>query len=100
MKAKRSQYVTAIWTRASTAFPGNELSPTDYGWSVTDNLLQPVWFQGCPTPEELFAGHPQEDDSDKETAINAQLDIDDDQSLDSDEAWSEDSDLEPDEDTD
>uniref|UniRef100_UPI00358E4927 uncharacterized protein isoform X4 n=1 Tax=Myxine glutinosa TaxID=7769 RepID=UPI00358E4927 len=55
MKIRRTQYVTALWTHAGTASPGDGLSPTDYGWSVNDNILKPTWFEGPVIPDSLFA---------------------------------------------
>lgn len=54
MKIHRTQYVTALWTHAMTTSPGDGLSPTDYGWSVSDNLLKPTWFKGPAIPDSLF----------------------------------------------
>lgn len=34
--------------------PGEGLSPTDYGWSMKDNLLKPMWFEGPAIPTSLF----------------------------------------------
>lgn len=37
------------------------LSPTDYGWTVQDNLLVPVWFEGPAIPDALFASSSADD---------------------------------------
>ena len=42
------------WVNAGTASPGDGLLPTDYGWSVIDNLLKPTWFEGPAIPDSLF----------------------------------------------
>ena len=54
MKIRRRQYVTALWTHAVTASLGDGLSPTDYGWSVNNNLLKPTWFEAPAIPDSLF----------------------------------------------
>jgi len=98
MMIRRTQYVTALWTRAMTASPGDGLSPTNYGWSVSDNLLKPTWYEGPAIPDSLFM-------NDSNYAENMEFESDSESDLevetinelvsDSDgEAWSEDSDSE------
>lgn len=101
MKVRRTQYVTVIWTQATVASPGSNLMPSDYGWHLKDNILQPTWFQGPATPSSLFrtTSEDMEIDSDSDdTIITAGDDIDfEPESLGEltdyeDEPWSEDSD--------
>ena len=109
MKVRRAQYVTILWTNAATASPGDGLSPTEYGWSVNDNLLQPIWFQGPAVPDTLFTNSTTvEVDSDSDETIitgsEAQCDLEalslDELSDSDDEPWSEDSDSDQEEDMD
>ncbi len=92
MKIRRTQFVATLWTHAATPVPGDGLSPTDYGWCVSDNLLTPIWFEGPTIPDTLFSdntsGNMEIEDG------NSELDTDDDLDTESDEAWSEDSDEE------
>ena len=99
MKIRRTQYVTAMWTRAVTEAPAIGLSPTDYGWYVDNSLLKPKWFEGPATPDCLFA----EDSTNGQNRAN-----EDDSNIMSeagdglerlcDEVWSEDSDFEEEDD--
>ena len=64
-------------------------SPSDYGWSRVDDILQPVWFEGPELPrslrgEETPRGNA-EDRSLFEFESDGDIDIDTD-------AWSDDSD--------
>ena len=97
MKLLRARYVTILWSHASTSCPGEGLSPIDYGWSETDGVLQPIWFQGPETPNNLFGrdGEEKVTDSDDETIILGDtLDFEPDDELigSDDEPWSDDSD--------
>lgn len=101
MKIRRTQYVTAMWTRAVTEAPANGLSPTDYGWYVDNSLLKPTWFEGPATPDCLFAEKStnrqnRESEDNNDTVSEA----DDELERLSDEVWSEDSDSEEEEDDD
>ncbi|KAJ8046447.1 hypothetical protein HOLleu_05119 [Holothuria leucospilota] len=49
----RVHYITILWTLALLACPSSSLSPTDYGWHMTDKL-EPIWFDGPPVPQTLF----------------------------------------------
>ena len=40
---------------AVKACPTLGLSPTDYRWTMQDNLLVPLWFEGPAIPDALFA---------------------------------------------
>jgi hypothetical protein len=99
MKIRRTQYVTALWTHATTAYPEEGLSPTDYGWYVNDNLLMPIWFEGPTVPDSLFANDSNNPD---EMPVEDGFDLEEetlDGLSDSDgEAWSEESDSEEDDD--
>ena len=77
------------WVNAGTASPGDRLLPTDYGWSVIDNLLKPTWFEGPAIPDSLFKnGSNNIDDMAVEGDSESEMEV-----CDSDgEAWSEDSD--------
>ena len=55
MKIRRSMYVARLWMGAEKACPTLGLSPTDYGWTMQDNLLVPLWFEGPAIPDALFA---------------------------------------------
>ena len=79
-----------------TAFPGEGLSPTDYGWCIDGNLLKVTWFEGSAIPDSLFSG---DIDSTEDLAIDSDSDLHSkaentgDLESDSDgEAWSDDSD--------
>ena len=63
-KLQRAHYVAVLWCNANTASPDQGLSPTDYGWSVKDDLLQPIWFDGPATPSALFSNGTEEDHHD------------------------------------
>ena len=99
MKIRRAQYVTSIWTQATTASPGDGLSPTDYGWSADiNNRLEPVWFEGPATPESLFQADEDtaieiESDSDETIIVEGDYNMEDLSDTD-DDPWSEDSDQE------
>ncbi|KAG1684928.1 hypothetical protein GQR58_009264 [Nymphon striatum] len=99
MKVLRAQYVAILWKNAATASPGNGLSPIEYGWSVNDNVLQPIWFQGASVPDTLFSNSTAvEVDSDKSiiTGNKAECDLEalslDELGDSDDRPWSEDSD--------
>ena len=98
MKIRRTQYVTALWTHAMTASPGDGLSPTDYGWSASDNLLKPIWYEGPAIPDTLFTnGSNNTEDMDVEGDSETESEVESISGLVSDsdgEAWSEDSDSE------
>ena len=53
----RAHYVAVLWGHANTPSPHQSLSPTDYGWSVVGDLLQPTWFEwpAAPSPEDLVS---------------------------------------------
>ena len=95
MKIRRAQYVSAIWTRATEAYPADGISPTDYGWYVKDGTLVPSWFE-CPAiPDKLFASDIEAlevdsngEDMDEEI-VDEQVNTSD---MSDDEPWSEDSD--------
>ena len=42
-----------MWKRADQADPTGEASPTDDGWKLTQNCLQPDWYPGSSLPESL-----------------------------------------------
>ena len=97
MKLLRARHVTILWSHASTSCPGEGLSPTDYGWSETNGVLQPIWFQGLEAPNNLFGRDGEENlrDSGDETIIlgdNLNFESGDELSDSNDEPWSEDSD--------
>lgn len=75
MKIRRSQYVSTIWNQATNASPGIGLEPSEYGWNITDNILQPTWFEGPALPSTLFKTnyvtdvHSMEEESNHEEAI-------------------------------
>ena len=58
MKIRRAQYVATLWTNALSAFPSEDLLPTDYGWEESEGILKPVWFEGPAIPDNLFANNP------------------------------------------
>ncbi|XP_033097629.1 uncharacterized protein LOC117101706 [Anneissia japonica] len=94
MKIRRTQYITVLWTRAVTSSPSDSLSPTDYGWSVNENLLKPIWFEGPAIPDSLFTNHSNNRD---DTELRDDSDYEEQAETDSDsdgEAWSEDSESE------
>ena len=97
MKFLRTQYVATLWSRASTAIPGDDLSPTNYGWTVRDGILVPVWYDGPAIPDKLF-GNGRDDAEDLETDISddepEQDSINETPVISDDELWSEDSDSE------
>lgn len=90
--------------------------PTDYGWQLVDDILQPIWFKGAAIPGILLKKTDEdmaENDieTEKDTEIVSDSDSDetiivgnecDTASLDElsdtdDEPWTEDSDSDPDE---
>lgn len=75
MKIRRTQYVTTLWTNADTAAPGEGLSPTDYGWSVIDNLLKPTWFDGPAIPDSLFTNDSEPEDMEIEDESDYDLGV-------------------------
>ncbi|KAG1694148.1 hypothetical protein GQR58_006938 [Nymphon striatum] len=99
MKVLRAQNVAILWKNAATESPGNGLSPTEYGWSVNDNVLQPIWSQGPSVPDTLFSNSTAiEVHNDKSiiTGNGAECDLEalslDELSDSDDRPWSEDSD--------
>lgn len=101
MKICQSQYVTAIWSQAAKASTGNGLRPSDYGWNLKLNILQPAWFEGPAVPSSLFkttdmtdaSSMEGESDSDETIITGSDMDSDPDE-LDElieseDEQWSE-----------
>ena len=70
--------------------PGENLSPTDYGWALENNVAVPVWFGGPAIPGTLFIVQPimsesNLDNFDSGTYLNLVNEF-------SDEVWSNDSD--------
>lgn len=92
MKVLRTQYVTCMWTHAGTPCPTEGISPLDYGWSIDNTVLQPVWFEGRAMPEHIFSTN-SETDEEKQTS-------EEDNNSSDDEPWSEDSDSDDDHDED
>ena len=68
-----------MWRRADHINPTAEASPSDYGWKLTQNCLQPDWYPGSSVPESLTCASDNMEDAT----------TDDEQS---DNAWSDDSD--------
>lgn len=67
-------------------------SPSDYGWCLRDNLLEPLWFRGEEMPRSLHSEeiYSQEIAADEESDLmgsDKETDI---------EAWSEDTDSDDD----
>lgn len=89
MKLLRAKYVTILWTHSSSATPGADLTPTDYGWSVIDGLLKPKWYEGPTIPADLFTN---EEHSVQERDGNTEEQDPDDSSESNDDLWSENSD--------
>lgn len=93
---QRAHYVAVLWCNANTASPDQGLSPTDYGWSVKDDLLQPVWFDGPATPSVLFTEENESGSDSDDTIIQTSCGHDghegSDIELSDDDPWSEDSD--------
>ena len=54
VKLRRSKYVTILWKHASSAAPGHHSTPSDYGWIIRNEVLQPHWFDGPAIPRNLF----------------------------------------------
>ena len=75
-----------------TAFPGNGLSPCDYGWYINGDILMPVWFEGPAIPDSFFT----EDNMDKDLVKTSDDDCEE-KLTDSDDPWSDDSDMDLDE---
>lgn len=48
-KIFRTIYVTSMWQNATEANCVNFL-PEQCGWTVNDNKIEPLWFEGDPTP--------------------------------------------------
>ena len=71
-----------MWKRADQTYPTGEASPTDDGWKLTQNCLQPDWYPGSSLPESLT--HASTDDGDSMGAMST----DDEES---DNVWSDDS---------
>ena len=90
MKLLRAQYVTILWMSASSAYPTDGMSPTDYGWLLQDGILQPHWFDGPAIPESVFTN---DNDADANVVHN-EPDVDADSSADESdaEAWTSDDD--------
>lgn len=111
-KLQRAHYVAVLQCNANTTSPDQGQSPADYGWSVKDDLLQPLWFDGPATPSAQFSNGTEEEHHDSgsesdDTVIQSPYDLEesdretDDQNelmsdfeLSDDEPWSEDSDSE------
>lgn len=84
---KRAQYVARMWRRADETNPTGDVSPTDYGWRLSQNCFEPEWFPGSSVPESLTT--PAEEDSAEATT---DLDEESDEESESDDAWSDNSD--------
>ena len=95
MKVKRTQFVTLMWKRAVTPYPGDGLSPIDYGWHLSDNLLKPTWFKGPVFPSCLFQNESSDvDETEVECDTETKMDDGDIEELvndSDDDMWSEDS---------
>ena len=48
-KVLRTIYVNSMWQNATEANCIN-FSPEQCGWTVNDNKIKPLWFEGDPTP--------------------------------------------------
>ena len=106
MKLLRTRYITMLWSNAGKPNPGNGLSPTEYGWCIRDDKLQPLWFKGQAMPDSLLRKKTEtsmvSESDDKKTIIGDDNDL---QSVDlgasydtDDEPWSGDSESEVEED--
>lgn len=98
MHLLRAHYVSIMWSRASSPFPADGLSPLENGWCRKNYIPQPVWFNGSALPDSLFREESNEGNNDvidmeKETVaesdneFSAQFELSDSD----DEPWSEDS---------
>lgn len=58
-----------FWTHAWSAYPGDGLLPTDYGWCLKDGILQPKWFNGPAIPASLFSDEFMEPDYESNDTI-------------------------------
>ena len=59
MKIRHIMYVARLWMCAWRAFPGENLSPADYGWALEENVAVRVWFEGPAIPDKLFTAQSQ-----------------------------------------
>lgn len=85
MHVLRANYVSMMWSRASSCYPTVGLNPVDYGWYIKDGLLHPLWFSGPSSPDiTLFSEKSDTEDNDSNT---------------DDEAWSENSENSTDDDS-
>ena len=48
-KILRTIYVTEMWQNATDA-SCSKYNPTECGWLLKDEKLEPLWFEGDPTP--------------------------------------------------
>lgn len=99
IKVRRTQYVTSLWLHAGMASPGNSLSPTDFGWTVENNLMTPIWFDGPVIPDRLFTNVSNNTEDIVLESESSEIEIETTDGLvnDSDgEVWSEESDSEED----
>ena len=61
MHLLRAQYVTILWSRASSPCPADGLSPQENGWCKNNDILQPLWFQGPALPDTFLMTELEED---------------------------------------
>lgn len=65
-KILRTIYVTSMWQNATEA-NNLKFAPEQCGWEVNDNKIEPLWFEGEPTPllvEEIVMVEPNDNDDD------------------------------------
>jgi len=62
-KIARTNYVSMLWGRATTANPAQGLDPLDYGWRREGECLVPEWFSGPEVPVDLFRDNTNVSDS-------------------------------------
>ena len=52
-KIKRAQYVSMVWTNATSANPTRNLDPTDYGWKLIAGQYEIDWYDNDAIPSTL-----------------------------------------------
>ena len=90
MHVRRARYVSILWRQASMPSPTDGITPTDYGWTLQDNLLVPYWFSGPSIPDSVVITNSSEksnEDENEDDEYTGEEDYDED-----DGTWSEESD--------
>lgn len=83
---RRVNYQVGIWKVAHIANPDIPDACNGHGWTLVDQKIEPLWYEGCVLPQQLadiiesVSGRDEEDESDDDSVSDEQYLSDDDNS--------------------